>query len=311
MPSSRARRRSPHGPLNVAPRSPLSTTLTGARVPGGEPGAAPTDSPGGGGRRQDPGGGGRQDPGGGGRQDPGEEAPGRGAGMVRITVDDHAGRRAATNQLTLARTCVLMKKASQRVRKCVLIRSMFQVTCSSRSQLYGTPAVPSGATPLLVGITGDRLSCWRRFGLAFSPTAARRPASAVVRDQAAVAPRHVSEVALPHVFAVAPRHACPVDQHRSAVTAPLRSGAPGRHRSGARGRHRSADVMRRKPGHGPRAGPATIRAAAPTATGRSPRSLRGRGERRDDLRRVTARRRRRSSSIAACALTANQPHRQP
>lgn len=233
--------------------------------------------------------------------------------MVKITVDDHAPRRAGTNQLTLARTCVLMKKASQRVRKCVLIRSMFQVTCSCRSQLYGTPAVSFGATPLLVGITGDWLSCWRRFGLAFAPdggwTASIRGRLGPARGRTAARVRGRTSARVRGRSA-----ACAtVDQHRSAaVTARLRSGAPGRHRSGAPARHRSANVMRSKPGHGPRAGPATIRAAAPTGTGRSPRSLRGRRERRNDLRRATARRRWRSPSIAACALlTANQPHRQP
>ena len=178
-------------------------------------------------------------------QDPGEVGLRDGAQVVTLVVDDHARRRAATNQFTVARTCVLMKKASQRVRKCVLIRSMFQVTCSCRSQPYRTPAMPLGATPRPSGTTANRLRWWRQFGPGPAPMFAGR-----------------------HVFAGALRY---------------RSGVAVRHGSGGGARARPASFV-------------TVTAPRP-----SPRSLRGRGDRGDDGRRVTASRRRTSPSIAARA----------
>jgi hypothetical protein len=203
------------------------------------------------------------------RQDPSNGARPDAAEVVRRMVDDRAGRRAATNQFTVARTCVLMKKASQRVRKCVLIRCMFQVTCSCRSPSYGTPAMPFGASPLLPGITGNRLCWWRRSGPATTPGMTERRVSAVAvrRGPVVVWQRPV------------------VVRQRPAVA--VRPGP--------------ALADRHVPDRGPRARPAAVRPGPGNTPRPSPRSLRGRGDRHDDARQVIANRRQRSFPIAARA----------
>jgi len=243
-------------------------------------------------------------------QHPGEEGLPSTGEVAGPMVDDHAGRRAATNQFTVARTCVLMKKASQRVRKCVLIRCMFQVRCSCRSRPYGTPVVPFRASPLLSGSTGNQTSRWRRFGPANAPVMAERRVPAVaVRLRPTAAGLRRPSVAAGRGDVVS-RRRIPLVSRRASVVAGRRANAV----VGRRGcwvvSRRGCSVVsrrgcsvagRRVPGRGPRALPDTVRAVTANAIRPSPRSLRGRGDRRDDGRRVTADRRRWSSPVAARA----------
>ncbi len=71
--------------------------------------------------------------------------------------DDHLGRRRRRNQFAIERTCVLIEKASQRIRMCVLIRCMSQATYRRRSRPYsavavsGEPIRSSPARPAALG----------------------------------------------------------------------------------------------------------------------------------------------------------------
>jgi hypothetical protein len=226
---------------------------------------------------------------------PGEQAARGRAEAVETAVDDQSWPSAATNQFTVARTCVLMKKASQRVRKCVLIRRMFQVTCSCRSRSYGTPDVPSGATPLCPGTIGNRLSRRRRLAPRHRSgvgTGHRSEGSA--RHRSEVGARLRSEAAVRLWSKVAARHPSSVADGRRFETAVS-------HRRGGGARHRSAVGVRHPSVGGPRGRPVTVRTVAANMARTSPRSLRAGGDRRAAGRWVTADRRRRSSSTVARA----------